>query len=221
MQEKTLNYFYNYYIKEFFLELIAPAHCVVCGKKLFNRFVCDNCAAKIKFKEYPLIFHEEMVYYYGMTDYSGVIKTLITKFKFENYRVLSKFFSNLILKFLETQKISFDTIAFVPMTHKELIERGYNQTYLIAKEISSVTGKPILTRLSKIRETERQTKLSKKEREINIKNAFYLQEEVNKDILVIDDVYTTGSTAKEICKTLKKNNKNNKIYFLAIAQASE
>ncbi|MEF3244464.1 MAG: ComF family protein [Caldisericaceae bacterium] len=216
-----MKHFLNTYIRDFFEEFVAPAHCVVCGKKLYDSFICNDCASKIEYNKYPLIFHKDMIYYFGMTNYTGVIKTVITKFKFQNYKVIAKFLSEQIIQFTEKQNIHFETIGYVPMTKREESERGYNQTYLIAKEIARKTNKPIFKGLYKIRETERQSKLSKQERETNIKNAFRVDANLNKDILIVDDVFTTGSTAKEICDTISKRNKNNLIYFIAIARALE
>ncbi len=209
----------NTYIKDFFEEFVAPAHCVVCGKKLYDSFICKDCASKIEYNEYPLIFHKDMLYYFGMTKYAGVIKIVITKFKFQNYKVIAKFLSEQIIRFTEEQNINFETIGYVPMTKREESERGYNQTYLIAKEISIKTNKPLFEGLYKIRETERQSKLSKKERETNLKNAFRVDVDINKDILIVDDVFTTGSTAKEVCDIISKRNKNNSIYFVAVSRA--
>ncbi|WP_156785892.1 ComF family protein [Caldisericum exile] len=146
------------------------------------------------------------------------MEELIKKFKFEGYKVLSKFFSPLILNFIELNNIKFDFVSFVPMSKKEFRARGYNQTYLLAKDISLKTKKPIIENLYKIRETKKQTNLSKKERIENLKNAFIVEGEYSGNILIFDDVYTTGSTAKEVTKAFKKSIKNGNIYFVALSQ---
>ena len=220
MQKETSTSFFNTYLKQFFLELVTPAHCVVCGKKLYdNEFICKNCFDRIEFNEYPLIFHEEMIYYYGITKYKGVMEEVIKKFKFQNYKVLSKKLGDMVIDFAKKENIHFDMIGFIPMTKKELFERGYNQTFFIAKDVSQKTGVPILKNIFKVKETQRQSKLSKKEREENIKGAFIVKDEAikDKDVLIVDDVYTTGNTAREISKSFKKNRCKN-IYFVALAQ---
>ncbi|MGB9769193.1 MAG: ComF family protein [Caldisericum sp.] len=219
MQKEILNYFYNYYVKEFFLEIVSPAHCVVCGKKLFDsNFICESCKNKIIFNEYPLISREEVVYYYGMTRYTGVMEELIKKFKFNGYKALSKFLSSIIINFIKTNNIEFDFIGFVPMSKMEFKERGYNQTYLLAKDVSFATQKPIIRSIYKIKETKKQTNLSKNERLQNLKDAFVIKEAIMGNILIIDDVYTTGTTAKEITHAFKKVLKNGNIYFIALSQ---
>jgi Predicted amidophosphoribosyltransferases len=218
MQKETLIYLYNSYIKEFFLELVAPAYCVTCGKKLYNsNFVCEDCKNKIKFLEYPLILHQEMVYYYGMTNYYGVMEELIKKFKFEGYKVLSSFFSNLVFNFVNDNKLDFDFIGYIPMSKGEFESRGYNQTYLIAKELSRLSGKPVINKVHKVKETKKQTDLKRDERLENLKNAFSVEGIYNGNVLIVDDVYTTGSTAHEITKAFKNKCKGN-IYFVTLAK---
>lgn len=218
MQTKILDYYLNIYIKDFFLELIAPAHCAICGKKIYdNSFVCKECFSKIKINEYPLIFKEEMVYYYGMSAYEGVMKDLIHKFKFEHYKVLAETITTLLINFINKEKLTFDAISFVPMTRKELLERGYNQTYLIALKLAKTLNKTLIKDVFKVRETERQTNLSREERLKNLKDAFIVKGKYPFNILIIDDVYTTGATAREITKAFK-NATDKKIFFVAIAQ---
>lgn len=218
MQKEILNYFYNFHIKEFFLELISPAFCVVCGKKLYDsNFVCKECQNKIKFIEYPLILHEEMIYYYGMTKYEGIMEELIRSYKFNGIKVLSKYFAKMLSYFTDKYEIKYDFIGYVPMSKNELKNRGYNQTYLIAKELSNLSQKPIIKNLYKIKETKKQTQLSKKEREENLRDAFKISGHYNGNVLVVDDVYTTGSTAREVTKVVKSVTEKN-VYFVAITQ---
>ena len=220
MQKETSTSFFSTYLKQFFLELLAPAHCVICEKKLYNNeFICKDCFERIEFNEYPLIFHEEMIYYYGITKYKGVMEEVIKKFKFQNYKVLSEKLGDMVIDFTKKHNIQFDIIGFIPMTKKELFERGYNQTFLIAKDVSKKTGVPVLNNIFKVKETLRQSQLSRKEREENIKGAFLIKDETLKDknVLIVDDVYTTGNTAREISKSFKKNRCKN-IYFVALTQ---
>lgn len=208
----------NTYLKDPLLEFIAPAHCAVCGKKLSpNQFLCVDCYKKIEFNEYPLILSEEMVYYYGMSRYSGVMEELIKKFKFNNYKVLASTFAKMLKDFTEQHNITFGAISYVPMNKKEFRERGYNQSQLLANALSSITGKPVINSIFKIKETKRQTHLSREERKENVKGAFVVKEKLDLDLLVLDDVYTTGSTAKEVVKAFRKVN-SKKINFIALAQ---
>ncbi len=115
----------------------------------------------------------------------------------------------------------YDTIIPVPISKKRLKNRGYNQSYLIAKEISKKTGVKLENNcLTKTKNIIEQSKLNKEQREKNIKGVYKLnnkQKLENKKILLFDDIYTTGSTANECCKILKQA-KPNKIAVLTIAK---
>ncbi len=110
-----------------------------------------------------------------------------------------KFFS--ILK-------SYDTIIPVPISKKRRKERGYNQSELIAKEIAKNLGIEYNTDcLFKVKNIVEQSKLNKEERQKNIQGVYELHKQnrlQNKKILLIDDIYTTGSTVNECCKILKQ-----------------
>jgi competence protein ComFC len=137
--------------------------------------------------------------------------------KFYRLKSLSKDLSNMISNFIYKENISFDAIGYVPMTRKELLERKFNQTYLIAKEISNLYNKPLIKGLKKIKTTRKQVGLSKKEREENLKNVFTIEEKIKGNILLIDDVYTTGSTARELVKSVYKKTEGN-IIFIAVSR---
>ena len=112
-------------------------------------------------------------------------------------------------KIFENMK-NYDTIIPVPISKKRNRQRGYNQSFLIAKEISKYTNLKLINNcLFKTKNVIEQSKLTKEEREQNIKNVYSLKNGdkiESKKILLIDDIYTTGSTVNECCRILKKAN---------------
>jgi competence protein ComFC len=204
-------------IKQTFIDFIFPPHCIICGKETKNENICENCKGKIKFMEYPLIWHDDRKYFYAITHYEGVMEEIIKKMKFNGLKSLSKDLSSILSNFIDQENISFDVVGYVPMTRKELLDRKFNQTYLIAKEISKLYNKPLIKGLNKLKTTRKQVGLSKKEREENLKNAFTLEEKIRGNILLVDDVYTTGSTAKELTKSIYGKTDGN-IIFIAISR---
>lgn len=108
----------------------------------------------------------------------------------------------------------------IPLSKQRLRERGYNQTELIAVELSKNNVYKLNTKcLIRIKNTESQTTKNKEERMENLKNAFAVRNKdliQNKNIILLDDVVTTGSTLKEAKETLLKNGAKN---VLAIAVA--
>lgn len=101
----------------------------------------------------------------------------------------------------------FDQIVPIPLFHSRLRERGYNQSQLLAEPIGQRYKIPLLhNTLIRVRETEHQTLLSEKERWTNIRGAFrikYPERVYSKNILIIDDLLTTGATASEAARSLK------------------
>lgn len=117
---------------------------------------------------------------------------------------------------------SYDLIVPVPLSRYRKKERGYNQTYLIVKELAKKDKQIIVEDnvLLKIKNVKPQSSLNKTQRQYNIKNAFYVQKESeirNKKILLFDDVFTTGSTTNE-CSRVLKEKKAKKIGILTIAK---
>ena len=112
-------------------------------------------------------------------------------------------------KFFQILK-SYDTIIPVPISKKRRNERGYNQSELIAREIAKRTQIPYQNQcLFKTKNIVEQSKLKKEERQKNIQGVYELHNSQileNKKILLVDDIYTTGSTVNECCRILRQAN---------------
>ncbi len=200
-----------------FLNILFPPHCLICGKETDGESICNDCKKRIEYFEYPLIEHRKNIYFYAIAKYSGVMEKAVKILKYKKKKIIAKDLSKIIIDFIKKQEICFDYVAFVPMTRFEQSERGFNQTYLLAKEISTVYHVPVLTYLKKVKNTKKQVGLNGKERKENLKSAFKMEKGVNGSILIIDDVYTTGSTAREITKTVTRKTKSS-IYFVALSR---
>lgn len=223
MQKKTLIFLNNLFpVKSFVSELFFPYYCCVCGKRTDNSFLCEGHRNEIKFLEYSLIEHGRNTYLYAITDYAGVMEKIIKEYKFNGLKALKNEFASIFRKFVDENRIVFDSIAYIPMTKREILDRGYNQTALIAKELSKIYCKPLFEGIIKIKQTKKQVGLTRNERALNVKGAFHIKKDVviNGNILVIDDVYTTGSTAFQVINVLKKHVKGN-ICFVALARKIE
>lgn len=107
------------------------------------------------------------------------------------------------------RKHAFSIISFVPAHASRLQERGFNQSELLAKTIGRDLGKPVVPMLEKCFLTATQSKRDRIERLRSLTDSFRLAEGLdplhyrNKPILLVDDVYTTGSTLRECAKVLR------------------
>lgn len=212
-------------IIENILNLIYPSVCGFCGK-ISNEHLCKKCEIKIKEHGINLIRKTKDTYFDELMclfKYEDIIRDILIKYKFQNKAYLYKTFSKIILK---NKKVcgflkNYDIIIPVPISKKRKRQRGYNQSYLIAKEIAKHIGLKCEDKcLIKQKDTIEQSKLDKKQRKINVQGAYKVineEELINKSVLILDDVYTTGSTVNECAKMLKQSGVN-KIGVLIIAK---
>lgn len=197
---------------EKFLNLIFPNVCGFCNKKDENS-LCKSCELSLKKYEINCITKIKNKYFdylYCALKYEDIVREKILQYKFFENSYLYKTFAKIIIK---NKKIYgflklYDIIISVPMYKNKKAVRGYNQSELIAKEIAKqmelTFEKDVLI---KQKNTKVQSTLTGKQREENIKDAFTIinSEKIrNKKIILVDDIYTTGSTVNECSKMLKQ-----------------
>ncbi len=158
--------------------------------------------------------------------YEGVMKEAIHLFKYGRKKgVMKRLEETLITYFFHTALpfSKFDLVVPIPLHRKKLKERGFNQAELLARVIARHFDlKLIRNNLKRVKATKSQTSLSKKERIENLKGAFQFRNRDKfrgKTILLVDDVYTTGTTVREAAKVLKKA-KAREVYIFTLARAS-
>ncbi|MFT9598150.1 ComF family protein [Mesobacillus sp.] len=144
--------------------------------------------------------------------YTDFAKDIMAKFKFRGDYVLAEIFAEDLCQAL--QAYQYDYIVPIPLSEERLYERGFNQ----AEALISTAGFKPTHLLSRVH-TEKQSKKSRSER-IHIEQVFKLETELNlnsKTILLIDDIYTTGSTLRHAAKLLKENGAA-KVYSFTLAR---
>lgn len=210
------------------LDLIYPPVCGICGK-LNSESLCKKCEIKLKSQSVFGIddysrnvgkYFEEHLYVFM---YGEIIRSALLNYKFNDKAYLYKTFVNYLLKsekFVEIIK-SYDIIVPVPLSKERKKQRGYNQSELIAKEICKKLKIELNNKdLRKIHNTEKQSLLSESDRVKNIEGAYSVKITKNlckKSVLIIDDIYTTGSTVNECSKEIRKAG-TKKIGVLTIAK---
>ena len=229
-------------IQEKIINLIYPQTCGICGK-INNKTICSKCNIQLKKQEKMGMLtkekleenslemekhFEELMYIFK---YEGQIRELILDYKFNEKSYMYKTFVNFLLKnkkIFENIK-KYDKIIPVPISKKRYKERGYNQSLLIAKEISmqisyetnnNIKLELVNNCLIKTKNIIEQSKLNKEDRQHNIQGVYTLKNGSilsNKSILLIDDIYTTGSTVNE-CSRVLQQAKTNKIGVLVLAK---
>lgn len=194
------------------LKLIYPDVCAFCNK-IQKESLCKKCEEKIKKYKKDIVIRSKNNYFEELISifkYEGLIREKIIQYKFQDKSYIYNTFAKIILK---NEKVcgllkKYDIIIPVPIHRKRKLQRGYNQTQLIAKEIAkNIDIKLCDDVLVKSKNTIAQSKLNKNKRKQNIKGAFRvldLEKIQGKNILLFDDIFTTGSTVNECSKILKK-----------------
>jgi ComF family protein len=140
--------------------------------------------------------------------YESSIKLLICNLKYHQRPELAKAAALLLQQELNEADIELpDALIAVPMHLSRLRERGYNHSSLIVQQLGRALDIPILKHtLCKSRPTKPQAQQSLKQRRKNLADSFSVTKIIHaKNVAIVDDVVTTGSTAEEIAKILKKN----------------
>jgi len=231
-------------IAEFVLDILFPKFCLNCGKE--SSYLCPDCFSLIEIldRQYCPFCKGPNVVLDGKTcgrcrksknlnglfcasSYDNfIVKKMINQFKYGSLiKELSKPLSSLIIAHLanlEKQLNFADYILIpVPLHKKKLKQRGFNQAEEIAKELSFALKIPVFNNvLAKIKQTPTQVELKKEEREKNVQGAFSCRNSgliKNRKILLVDDVFTTGTTMEE-CAVVLKNAGAKEVWGAVVAR---
>lgn len=214
------------FIKECILSVIyaSDQKCIICKSELYDdQVICSDCKKNIKFCKSGFYIGKPGRQYnaYSAAYYSKSIMELIIALKYKSNFEAGKLLAEYMINTIEFNHIHFDCIAYVPMTKNSLKNRGYNQSRYLSKVISDKLDIPVVDCLKKVKSTKDQIGLNGNQRWINMENSFkYISGFTinNKDILVVDDVITTGATAYYCAEELNKNGAR-KISILTAAKS--
>ena len=161
---------------------------------------------------------------FAVWEHQPVVADAIYQFKYHDRRIYSRFFAREMVKSYRSiiQKWDINLIVPIPISKNRRRKRGYNQAELLAVEISRRAGIPVKKNLLvRSKKTVPQKMLKDAERQNNLKKAFKIgQNDVKlSTIIIIDDIYTTGSTVNEMADILNRVGID-KIYVLTLAIGS-
>lgn len=199
------------------LQFIVEPRCKKCSKPIEQdqKEYCSDCERKD--------YHFE--HGYSLWLYDSVMKKSISDFKYRHKKEYAKYYIQEIVKLYgETiKKLAPDGLVPVPIHKSKYRERGYNQAEIIAKGIGRELNLPVFSHLLiRDRKTMPQKQLSDKERLKNLRDAFVLNEKLAydypdelKQLLLVDDIYTTGSTI-EACTNVLMRHGVDRVYFITL-----
>ena len=194
------------------LDLLLPLSCTVCS--IQGRMLCSDCEARFPRLMGPFCSKCSAP---GSRDpcewcatsppaldgvrapylFDGAVRDIVYRLKYQNMRALAPDVGRLLFRYLETNPIPGDALVPVPLHGRRKRERGYNQSQLLAAELSKATGLPMEARaIRRTRNTAPQVSMSSHEERIhNIEGAFQPASELpGRRVILVDDVVTTGNT---------------------------
>ena len=177
--------------------------CPLCGRVVEDYGLCHECFSLI---------NKDPAYYYdieGLDDlivsstYSGIMRRLIIDFKFKGKLSYGEIISEIMTEKILEKNLKDQVITYVPMHRKKEGERGYNQSKILADKIARNVDLPCQDVFEKVIDTKFQVGLKKFDREENLRDAFEVKNYAE-EIIIVDDVITTGATISELTKLAKK-----------------
>ena len=178
------------------LPYISGKTCTKCGGRVLDEDYCIDCSR----------LNHRFVKNFTIFDYSGDLRDKIVLFK-NGRKYLGDTFAHIIADYYFRLGIDVDLIIPMPIHINREKERGFNQAEVLVAELIENTDKVRTDILYKVQDTAHQTGLSREHRLTNVVGAFAVKDKSSikgRSILVIDDIYTTGSTMSEVADTLLK-----------------
>ena len=165
------------------IELLFPQVCGICDKKINERYTCRKCLNILEYYQgldlsstYKNFFYDRLICLYP---YNGQLKSRMLQLKFDGKRYIAKTFADLIARKIEALNIQADYIIPVPISKKKMFERGFNQSEIISRYVSKLTGIPVNKSLTKIKNNLTQSNLGPMERKQNVIGVYAVQKDNN------------------------------------------
>lgn len=180
--------------------MAADHFCVACRMPFLNAFPLDDegrCAlCRLGLSGF------DAVYTYG--SYAGSLRKLIHLFKYGGVQPLAKPFGEFLVRALP-RELQFDAIVPMPLHWRRRWTRGFNQSTLLAREVSKRWKIPVRNVIRRTRSTPAQAGLTNAKRRINVRGAFKVKTRMDgMRLLLVDDVLTTGASAAACARALKQ-----------------
>lgn len=184
------------------LSRLLPPVCQRCGKPESSGAYCRECWGK----------HNDLNMIRSVFVFEGTIRSAIHEFKYRNLRSIAGCLSRYMADYFLEQHLAADVLLPVPMHENRLKRRGYNQSELLAGRIAGIISVPARgDLLRRVRDNKPQTRTAcAEERRSNMRDAFACtsSEVSGKDVVIIDDVCTSGATLEACAAALKLKGAN-------------
>jgi len=210
-------------IWEFVLDIFFPGICLNCRKYLEKEekpnLICNSCYKTIEINEILFRPSPDFLLAAASSYENEALRNLIHYFKYEKFMAAGKPLGEILIEYLKNIFTGWNLSNFIiipiPLHPKRFRSRGFNQSEILAGIISKRFNIPLETNiLKRIKNTKSQIETKNhKEREENLKGSFEISvggKEImkNKNIILVDDVYTSGATMNAAIRAIRRENKN-------------
>lgn len=214
-------------LKKFLLDLLFPIACLNCGKE--DVWLCKECFSRIKTSEninLANLVSDNLKEVFVVVSYDNqILQKAIHLLKYNFIKDLAPVLARLIQKYVQAKSLEplFTNAVLIPIPlhKKRALWRGFNQAQLLGAELAKLLNlKMAAGVLKRSRASQPQAALKEQERLKNIINTFEIcsaLEIIDKNVILIDDVVTTGATMNECARILKIAGAKN-VYGLALAK---
>lgn len=205
------------------IDFFFPSHCIGCGK--VGTFLCESCCRKLPQISLPICnkcgkpestavlcptcwgWQSQIDGIRSPFRFEGVIRQVIHELKYHNLKAIAGRSAELLFNYLKFNPVPGEVLVPVPLHKRRLRQRGYNQSGLIVNELSKLTTLPVIEScLLRIKDSLPQAKTANVDaRRSNVLNAFICKDKrlSGKQVLLIDDVCTSGATLEGCATALK------------------
>ncbi len=214
--------------------LVFPPICKSCNKRIDSNkdVICGECWNRLERVDTGLFLHREIPEnidkVFAIFQFDDLFKKIVHALKYQGNKSIGVELGKQMSIFIKPEMIKKDESAFVPIPLHPIKhrERGYNQAEAIARGLSIGLNIPVKTKLIKrVKNTSTQTKLNAEERKANMESAFAIVNNPDigkiRQVVLVDDVFTTGSTMNSAAKVLKERGFDRVIGLVAATPAEK
>jgi ComF family protein len=182
--------------------------CIICHQHHFESApICNACCLYLKPTEFAYqAFSQPIDFIFAPYFFNATMRKILHEFKYQEGLYLAKQLSSLMIQKLPQEARNTECLIPVPLHRKKLQARGFNQSAMLAQQLSKKLRLPLNTTIcSKVVHTHAQAGITAHQRKTNLYKAFRVKNLGYQHVTIIDDLCTTGNTAKELALELKKN----------------
>lgn len=204
------------------LSLFLPNRCPFCGRIVrINEYWCESCYDRLPFLEEQPAPPDGVDLLLSVCRYRGRARTAILRMKKGAFSYSPEAFAVLMTELAGSIMADVDIITYVPSSFKRVVQLGYSHGALIARDIAFRSRKKCVRTAKVTSEKKEQKRLNSRQRRENARNSYKILDKEcikGKNILIVDDVSTTGATLSVLAEGLKMQGAA-KVYAITFAQA--